>query len=51
MDISNNSENKENLAGRDCIKWGDPNVEKLLEGEAEDIQAMAADQCYLDGSV
>jgi hypothetical protein len=41
MDISNNSENQENLARRNYIKWGDPNVEKILEGEAEDIQAVA----------
>ena len=41
MDISNNSENQENLARRNYIKLGDPNVEKILEGEAEDIQAVA----------
>jgi hypothetical protein len=37
MDISNNSENQEKLARRNYIKRGDLNVEKTLEGEAEDI--------------
>jgi hypothetical protein len=41
MDISNNSENQEKLARRNYIKWGDPNLEKIPEGEAEDIQAVA----------
>ena len=41
MDISNNSENQEKLARKNYIKWGDPNVEKISEGEAEDVQAVA----------
>jgi hypothetical protein len=40
MDTSNNSENQEELSRRNYIKWGDPNVEKIPEGEAEDIQAV-----------
>jgi hypothetical protein len=51
MDTSNNSKNQEELSRRNYIKWGDPNVEKIPEGEAEDIQAVAADQCHSKGSV
>jgi hypothetical protein len=51
MDFSNNLENREKLARRNYIKWGDPNAEKVPEGEAEDIEAVAADQCHSEGSV
>jgi hypothetical protein len=36
MDISNNSENQENPAGRNYIKWDDSSAEKVLDGEADD---------------
>ena len=35
------TQNQEELSRRNYIKWGDPNVEKIPEGEAEDIQAVA----------
>ena len=36
IDISNNSENQENPARRNYIKWDDSSAEKILDGEAED---------------
>jgi len=41
MDISNNAENQQKLAERNYIKHGDPGVEKIPDGEEEDIRAVA----------
>ena len=41
MDISNNSENQKNPPRRNYVKWDDLTVVKVLDGEAEDIRAVA----------
>lgn len=41
MDISNNEENQNKLEGRNYIKWDDASVEKIPDGEEEDIKAVA----------
>ncbi len=41
MDISNKKGDEEALANRNYIKWDDPTVEQIPEGEDEDIKAVA----------
>ena len=41
MDINNEKGDEDALASRNYIKWDDPSVEQIPEGEEEDIKAVA----------
>ena len=41
MEIHNHSEDQQEAAGRNYIKWDDPRVEKKPPNEDEDIKAVA----------